>query len=392
MRLPQLKSVFPPIPAGEGRIRIGSDYGIASELQDDDQGHTWRLLGLLDGTRTMSELVAAMRAADPGVTADDVDDALDTLISAGFVKDAADPGPVDSFPERELERYHRNLEFFEYFHQPPMTSADFQARLKNAQVTVLGLGGLGSHVALSLAAIGVGEMLLVDHDTVELMNLNRQLLYSDKDIGRSKVEAAAERIGEINPHVRVITQTAFVDSAEAARHCFAGRDLVICAADRPRVHLYRWLNEAALAERVAWIRGANDGLTVQLFLHVPHQTACFQCVETDADRTHRWYRPMQRYVVEVIGDRTINPCIAPVSGMIGNLAAFEAVKFLTGAATPTIYGRKLGFDLMRMETDFAEAERLPDCSACGNDLTREADAGPVGEMATADAVTCGPLS
>ena len=315
MRRPQLKSVFPPIPAGGGRIRIGSDYGIASELQDDRQGHTWRLLGLLDGTRTRSELTEAMRASDPTVTADDVQNAVDALISAGFVKDAADPGPVGMFPAPELERYRRNLEFFEYFHQPPLTSADFQLRLKQARVTVLGLGGLGSHVALSLAAIGVGDLLLVDYDTVELMNLNRQLLYNDSDIGRSKVEAAAERISEVNPHVRVTAQTTTVADASAARTCFAGRDLVICAADRPRVRLYRWLNEAALAENVAWMRGANDGLTVQLFLHVPRQTACFECVEIDAERTHQWYRPMQRYVMEEIGDRTINPCIAPVREM-----------------------------------------------------------------------------
>jgi molybdopterin/thiamine biosynthesis adenylyltransferase len=373
MRRPRIKSVYPPIPAGNGRIRIGSDYGIASELQDDEAGHTWQLLGLMDGTRTITDLEAAMRGLDPAIVPADVRDAVDALVAAGFVEDAADPGPVDQFPRPELERYRRNLEFFQYFHAPPLTSADFQLRLRRCRVTVLGLGGLGSHVALGLAAIGVGDLLLIDHDEVELMNLNRQLLYTDADIGRSKVEAAAQRIAEVNPHVRVTARTAMVDSAQAARACLAGRDLLVCAADRPRILLYQWLNSAALSEQVAWLRGANDGLTVNLFLHVPYRTACFQCAEIEAEQTHSWYRPMQRHVLEVIGDRTINPCIAPVAGMIGNLAAFEAVKFLTGAAQPVIYGRKMSFDLMRMESDFAEGTRMPDCPACGENAPLAAD-------------------
>ncbi|HEV2371921.1 MAG TPA: ThiF family adenylyltransferase [Streptosporangiaceae bacterium] len=344
-------------------------------MQDDEQGHTWQLLNLLDGTRTLTELTSAMQASDPAITADEVDAAVGALIEAGFVKDAAAPGPVADFPGPELERYRRNLEFFEYFQHDRLTAADMQLRLRDARVTVLGLGGLGSHVALSLAAIGVGNLLLVDHDAVELMNLNRQLLYKDSDIGRSKVEAAAERIAEVNPHVRVTAKTMMVDSAQAAQACFTGRDLVICAADRPRVQLYQWLNKAALTEEIAWIRGANDGLTVQLFLHDPHKTACFECLELEAERSHPWFLPMQRYVVEVIGDRTINPCIAPVSGMIGNLAAFEAVRFLTGAATPTIYGHKLAVDLQRMDTAVTEGERLPDCPACGEPALSTAAAG-----------------
>jgi molybdopterin/thiamine biosynthesis adenylyltransferase len=157
-----------------------------------------------------------------------------------------------------------------------------------------------------------------------------------------------------------------VDGPEAARACMSGRDLLVCAADRPRVLLYKWLNAAALAEGVAWLRGANDGMTVNLFLHEPFRTACFECVELEAEQTHPHFRPMQRYVLDVIGDRTINPCIAPVAGLIGNLAAFEAVKYLTGAAQPVIYGRKIAFDLLRMETDFADGRRLPDCPACGS--------------------------
>lgn len=364
MLRPRIKSVFPPIPLGDGRIRIGADLGIASELVDDAPGNVWYLLCLMDGSRTRGELADAMVARETGVDHADVDEVIDTLIGMGFVEDAAIPPSAGLLPA-ELERYRRNLEFFSFFHRPPATAGDFQLRLKNARVTVLGLGGLGSHVATSLASIGVGNLLLVDDDEVELMNLNRQLLYTDRDIGTPKAEAAARRLAEINPHVRLDARVARVAGVADARACMTGQDLVICAADRPRLVLYRWLNEAALVENVAWVRGGNDGLTVNLTLHVPYRTPCFQCAEQEGRRTYPEITPIADYVMNVIGDRTINPCNAPMAGMIGNLAAFEAVKYLTGMAEPVILGRKLVLDVRSMEIEFAEGRLLDDCASCG---------------------------
>ncbi|MFB4284410.1 ThiF family adenylyltransferase [Nonomuraea sp. MTCD27] len=361
-----MKLVFPPIPIGAGRIRIASmDLGIASELEDDEQGNTWRLMELMDGTRTVPELLAGMRGENRDVTLTDVEDAVAALGDAGFAEDAAIP-PPDSLSPAELERYRRNLEFFSYFHRPPATSYDFQRRLQGARVTLLGLGGLGSFVAMSLAAIGVGDILLVDYDRVELMNLNRQILYTDRDIGRLKTDASADRLSLINPHVTITTLNTMVDGVDAARAIMAGRDLIICAADRPRIQLYQWLNEAALAEGIAWVRGSQSGLTVNLMMHIPQESACFQCAEQDALAKFPWYGPSQRYFMDVIGDRTVNPCMAPLAGMIGNLAALEAVKYLTGMAEPVIRGRMLFIDLLRMNTEFAEPGRLADCTACGS--------------------------
>lgn len=366
MKLPRVKSVFPPLPQGDGVIRIGAnDYGLAAEITDDEAGHIWHLLQLLDGTRTPAGLVADMQQFDPAVSAAEVEEALGALTEAGYIEDAAvQPDPA-VFSASEAERYRRNFDFFNYFHLPPQTKYDFQARLKRSRVTVLGLGGLGSYVALSLAAIGVGDLLLVDHDRVEASNLNRQVLYTERDLGALKCDAAARRLAEINPHVAITVRNMKVDGVADARACMAGRDLLVCAADRPRIRIYEWINEAALRERVAWIRGANDGLTVNSFLHVPYQTACFECGQIESTRTLPWYQAVRRYAMEVIADRTVNPCISPVAGLIGHLTAFEAVKFLAGIAEPAIYGRKLTFDLGTLETRLAAGERLADCPACG---------------------------
>lgn len=365
MDRPRVKSMFPPIPLDDGTIRIGgADFGIAAEIKDDEQRHVWQLLQLLDGTRSLPQLVAELRSSDPELAEADVRSAVSALEEGGYLEDAAIPPPAE-FSADEIERYRRNAEFFSFYHQPPLTGYDFQLRLRTAKVTVLGIGGLGSYVALALAAAGVGDLLLVDDDTVELHNLNRQVLYTDADVGSAKTLAAARRVTQANPHIKVGTMSRRVSGVNDARECMRGRDLLVCAADRPRIRLYDWLNEAALVEDVPWVRGANDGLTVNLFLHAPNRTACFACEQRRAYAVVPGYAATIRHAMNHIGDRTVNPCTAPVSGLIGSLVALEAVKLLTGVTEPAILNRKLIFDLQTMQIRFKEGTRDPDCPVCG---------------------------
>lgn len=367
MQKPRVKRVFPPLPAENGIIQIGGiDYGIAAEIQDDEQGHMWHLLALLDGNRTQQAIIEAMQAYDPILSATDIEDAIAMLIENGYLEDAELVPSQDVFSTAECERYRRNFEFFSHFHLPPYTNYDFQERLKRASVTVLGIGGLGSFVSLGLAAIGIGHLHLIDDDTVELCNLNRQVLYTEKDLGHYKCEVAVQRLREINPHITVTMEKKRISSIEDGRRCMAGQDFFVCAADRPRVRIYEWLNKAALAEHVPWMRGANDGLTVNMFLHVPQKTACFECEQLRAASTYSWYRAQMNHVIENLGDRTINPCTAPIAGIIGNLAAWEIVKFLTGIMVPASYNRKMIVNLRDMEISYLEGERQVNCPACGN--------------------------
>lgn len=368
MLKPRLKSIFPPMPIDDRTIAIGgADYGLAAELQDDETRHLWQLLGLLDGTRTAAEIVGEMRRRDPALPAEDIEGAVAALAEAGYLEDAAIEAP-DVFSPAEVERYRRNVEFFSFFSTHPVTGHDLQARLKGARVTVLGVGGLGSYVALALAAAGVGDLLLVDDDVVEAHNLNRQVLYTLADVGASKVIAARDRIAAVNPHIEVTAVSKRVAGVEDARACLVDRDLLICAADRPRIVIYEWLNTAAVEVGVPWIRGANDGLTVNTFLHVPGETACFECEQRNALSKYPWYGARLRFAKEVLGDRTVNPCTAPIAGLIGSVTALEAVKYLSGAAVPVIYNRKLTVDLQTMQTRTTDGVRDPDCPVCGAEV------------------------
>ncbi|MBV9451257.1 MAG: HesA/MoeB/ThiF family protein [Streptosporangiaceae bacterium] len=365
MRLPRVKPVFLPVPVGNGKIRIGGiDLGIAAELDDDENGCTRRLLELLDGLRTSDDIVRLMHEFDPTVTSADVMDAIDELAAAGYLEDAADDPPPGVFTARELERYRRNLEFLSHFHQPSLNVYDYQARLHASRVTVLGIGGFGTFVSLMLAAFGVGELHLVDFDTVELINLNRQVLYCEADVGRYKVDAAADQLSRVNPNVRITTGRTKVDGLEAARDCCRDADLVVCAADRPPGKIYEWLNQAALERRVPWVRGGSAGLTASAFMHVPYETACYDCVQLALYEDVPWAAPHARYMAEHLEDRSVNPCVAPVAGILGSLIAMELTKQLTGIETPAIAGRRVVCDIRRMEFSYVDGVRRPDCPSC----------------------------
>ncbi|WP_329138223.1 ThiF family adenylyltransferase [Streptomyces sp. NBC_01476] len=360
MHRPRLKSIYTPVPAGGGRIRFGGGLGIASEIQDDDADHVWRLLWLLDGSRTVEQLAAAMPDVPPG----DVAAAVATLQAGGLLEDAARDGDTHDLTPAELGRYRRSLDFYGFFNHPTATSFDFQARLKHSRVVVLGLGGLGSQVAMSLAATGVGHLVVVDHDQVELSNLNRQLLYTDADIGRSKVLAGAERLQLMNPHIEVTPWETAVAGVADAERCLGAGDVLICAADRPRIRLFEWLNEAALTRRKPWLRSSSEGLTVSFSLHVPGRTGCFACAETEACRTLPGYEEVSAYVRDDVADRTVNPCTAGVAGTAANIAALEVVRLLTGAADPVSLGRTVVVDLRELRTFRRPMPKLADCASC----------------------------
>jgi molybdopterin/thiamine biosynthesis adenylyltransferase len=365
MKLPKVKPVFPPVLIGDGRIRIGGvDLGSAAELEDDERGRTRKLLSLLDGFRTRDEVARLMNEFDPTIPSADIADAIDQLAEAGYLEDAADAPPTGVFTSRELSRYQWNLEFLSHFHQPSMNVYDYQARLRASTVTVIGIGGFGSFVSLMLAALGIGVLRLVDFDTVELINLNRQVLYSEADIGKYKVDAAAARLAQVNPHVRVSVSRTMVDGTDVARDCCRGADLVVCAADRPPRRIYEWLNQATLSARVPWVRGGSAGLTASAFMHLPYETACFDCVQRTVYEEALRATPHSRYTETHLSEQSVDPCVAPVAGLMGSLIAMEVAKQLAGIERPAIAGRRVICDIRRMAVSYVDGQRRADCPSC----------------------------
>jgi len=236
--------------------------------------------------------------------------------------------------EREQQRYHRQILLF---------GEEGQEQLKQARVFVAGAGGLGSPVAMYLAVAGVGTIALADHDSVELSNLNRQILHWDTDVGRPKTESAVEKLRAMNPdiEIRAIDRTLNDSNAETLTK---GYDLIVDAMDNfPTRYL---LNGAAIRHRIPFIHGAIRGFDGQVMTVIPGRTACIRCVFPSPP-------PAEPF-----------PAIGVTPGIIGLIQANEAIKFLLGTGE-LLENRLLIWDGMLSTLDRIDVQRNPRCPDCG---------------------------
>jgi molybdopterin/thiamine biosynthesis adenylyltransferase len=331
MRRPRIKGIHKPVRLTPALIRIGgAQVGIGAEIDDED-GLIWRLLALMDGTRERPAIVEALTADYPELTATEAADALQTIVDAGYVEDAAAEPPPNLSPA-ELDRYDRAIRYYAWVDLTPRTSPyEVQAKLKAAKVVVLGLGGTGSAVASSLVAAGVGRVHCVDFDTVEAGNLTRQLLYTEDDLGKPKVPVAVERLSRINSHTEVTGAELRVDSADAVAALMQDADLLMLCADQPMFVIREWTNEAALRTGTPWMIAQYAGPMAVVGLYVPGETCCPACLPSVEDRLKDKHGTDPEDLFPFEG----HAVIAPTANLTGHLAALDAVYQLAGIPTST---------------------------------------------------------
>jgi len=351
----------------EGVLYIGSALGYASAIEDVDEP-LLEMLKLLDGEHTVEDMVAILKGKQIQATEKEVRENLSMLDGYGFLEDAATPIPT-GLSDAEWERYGRQVSFFAIFEDRDGERYEYQHMLKNSRVTILGLGGLGSYVLYHLAASGVGDILGVDFDIVEPSNLNRQLLYSTPDIGRSKIDVARERVQALNPHVRFEGRTVQISSEDDLQGLVSHRDLVVSAADAPAGWIQRWINTVCLEHQVPYI---SAGYTEQVGqvgpLTVPYRTSCYDC------RCHPEGRPLPMDPDRApFGRRNHGPALGPLSGMVGGFVSLEVIKYLTGFAPPVTLNSVFTIDVGTMNmTSRKLNERSPSCPSCGIEIHQDA--------------------
>ena len=243
-----------------------------------------------------------------------------------------------SFSPDEVERYARQLVLRE-------VGGPGQQRLKAARVLVVGAGGLGAPAALYLAAAGVGRLRIVDPDGVALSNLQRQVLYGVADVGAPKVERAAARLAELNPHTVVEPVAAAFDGATGAE-LVAGCDLVLDGVDDFASRFV--VNAAAVSAGVPLVSGALGRWTGQVGVFAGRP--CYRCLVPEA--------PPDAETCAAVG------VVGALAGVVGSLMALEAVKLLTGAGEP-LAGRLLIYDGLAAEARTVRVPADPACPVCG---------------------------
>jgi len=311
-----------------------------------------RLLESLDGTRTRTELGEAF---DDGL----VDDLLGQLSELNLGEDAADDQLIDS---RTRERFDRQLRYFSDV-GTETTPSECQRRLEQARIAVLGVGGLGGWSALALACHGVGEMLLVDFDTVDLSNLNRQVLFSESDVGRPKAQLAAQRLLEFNPAARVERLEERLDSEAAVAEAIAGYDLVVNAVDWPAHDIELWVNAACFAAGIPYIAMSHYPPIARVGpFYVPGETGCYSCQEIAYKREYPLYDA-------VVAQQRAKPSPAATLGgacaLISGQASLDVMHFITGLARPSTIGMSHIYDLRTMEVKSERVVREAGCPVCG---------------------------
>jgi len=245
--------------------------------------------------------------------------------------------------DAQLLRYNRQILL-------PDFDVAAQEKLQGSRVLVVGLGGLGCPAALYLGAAGVGRLVLVDGDVVELTNLQRQIAHTEGDIGINKARSAAAAVAAINPEVQLeVVAQALV---EEAMPDLVGRvDLVVDATDNYPVRFA--LNRACIAAGVPLVSAAAVRSEGQLSVFDPVRGGpCYRCLYTEAD-------------ADTAPSCSESGVLAPLVGVIGSLQAMEALKVLTGFGVP-LRGRLLMVDLNSMAIRTLELPRRPDCPACSH--------------------------
>ena len=242
------------------------------------------------------------------------------------------------FSEDEVERYARHLVLSE-------VGGPGQQALKRARVLIVGVGGVGAPAALYLAAAGVGTLGLIDDDVVGLSNLQRQIAFSTSEVGRPKVQAAADRLTGLNPHVVIETHLERLTQDNAAERISA-YDLVLDGTDDFQTRL--WVNAACVATGRPLVSGALGRWSGQVGVFAGRP--CYRClvpeIPPDAETCAR---------VGVIG---------ALAGVIGSMAALEAIKVLTGAGE-ALTGRLLLYDGLAGAARTVRVAADPACPVCG---------------------------
>ena len=252
--------------------------------------------------------------------------------------------------DEALLRYSRHILLEEF-------GIDGQARVDAAHALVVGVGGLGSPVALYLAAAGVGRITLVDDDTVDLTNLQRQIAHTTGRVGMAKVESAAQAMRDINPSIVIATRAARIDETLLAE-LMPDVDIVIDCSDNFVTR--QAVNDACVRHSVPLVSGAAIRFDGQLGVYDTRDAAspCYACVfPPDA--------AFEETRCAVLG------AFAPVVGTIGTLQASEALKLLAGIG-PSMAGNLLMYDGRRTSFDTMKVLRDPQCCVCAAHRPAEA--------------------
>jgi adenylyltransferase/sulfurtransferase len=246
--------------------------------------------------------------------------------------------------EDQIYRYSRNILI-------PEIGGTGQKKLLNSKIFCIGAGGLGSPIALYLAAAGVGTIGIADSDNVDISNLQRQVIHSTDDIGKTKTSSARQRLNKLNPEVKIIEYSQLI-SEQNIRDIIRGYDIVIDGSDNFATRYI--VNDACFFEKKTLVSGAVLQFEGQVSLFKPHLGGpCYRCLFPEI--------PPQG----VIASCQEAGIIGAVAGIVGSIQSLEAIKEILEIGN-SLDGRLLVINTLSMEITELKINKLDDCPLCGD--------------------------
>jgi molybdopterin/thiamine biosynthesis adenylyltransferase len=241
------------------------------------------------------------------------------------------------FTQGELKRYDRQIMMKEI-------GTHGQEKLKRAKIFIAGAGGLGSPIAIYLAAAGIGLIKIVDSDRVELSNLNRQVLHWEEDIGKKKIESAKDKLIRLNPNIKVEISYDSINQNNVMQ-MLDGFDVIVDAMDNLATRYI--LNKAAIEKNIPFFHGAVNGFEGEIMDIIPGKTACLRCM-------YHGEAPSKKF-----------PVVGATTAVIGSIQAIEVIKYIAGIGA-LLLNRLLIFDGLDMKFKEFKVKKNPECEHCGN--------------------------
>ncbi|MGO5006475.1 HesA/MoeB/ThiF family protein [Bacillus wiedmannii] len=332
----------------DGTLIIGVTPQDAIEISELDSFQTDLIL-LLDGGLTVQEIVDTLVGKGHKIGTDDVLDFLNQLGEYNILEDNLVYLHDEILNSETKIRFDRQLLLFSAVCKNGYKDAvTVQKKLADSHITLIGIGGVGSYIFYALAAMGIGKLTVVDYDHVEISNLSRQILYTEKDTGRPKLEVAKERGNVINSKVNYTFIDKEIKCSKDFEDVISGADLVILAADTSRGKINYWMDEAAHNLNIPFLHvGSTQTIALCGPIIIPGETPRWK-------DTFPEHMSDNHPVTQFINDRYKPAIIDPYNATAASIAALEAVKFLTNFSSCQLINRRWFMDLCTLETHFQE--------------------------------------
>lgn len=308
------------------------------------------VLYLFDGTRNSEEIIRELESQGYIISEEDFNELTTDWLHLNILKEKDDAEEL-IFKEEYL-KYDRQIRNFGIL--PGLTIKDgveYQKKLENTSVGILGVGGVGSYIAYGLAAIGIGKLKLVDGDIVELSNTSRQILYNEEDINKEKIMVAAEKLKLVNKKTEIETKNLFVSSNNLNEldNFFKDVDFIVQCADTPRGEIEYLVDDVACNNNIPWITFAPFSFSkISLGpIIIPGETKSLK--EQIPPAIFNMDSKVER-----INERFSPTIMDPYNGMAAKMASIEIVKFLTGYRKSQIINKRLVLDTDTWEVNFYE--------------------------------------